>query len=527
MSFRTPPPHGGVVLQKPIEPSQEQKTLDDQIAEARLKQQLKEGLPFLYGWPWYKWAREFYESQNKMNFLCAGNQLSKSSTQIRKCINWATDQSLWPTLWARKPTQFWYLYPSGKQVSAEFETKWKQFLPTGKYKKDRYYGYAVERSGATITAIHFASGVHVYFKTYMQNSQALQSGSCDAIFCDEELPEDLLGELKFRTAATDGYFHMVFTATLGQEIWRKTMEPEEGEEEVFPDAFKQTISLYDSMVYEDGKPSPWTIDRIKRMEAQCPTHNEVLKRVFGKFIFSGGGRIYESFDIKRHKKTKHPLNKDWQIYCGVDIGSGGVNHPPAICFVAVKPDQRAGRVFLGWLGDDGANYTAGDVVKKTQDMIRDHKLTVTKILYDWGSKDFFEIATRNGLPVEKAEKDHKKGEDTLNTLFKNDMLFIYEDEELLKLASELASLKGSVAKRNAKDDFVDALRYAVTKIPWDWTCITGAAPEDQETPEKPMNDMQRQIAERRKAFDDSTEQEQQRINDEFSEWNEAYGSGEF
>jgi len=107
--------------------------------------------------------------------------------------------------------QFWYLYPSKPVINAEFETKWKQFLPKGDMKNDPYYGWKEERKQGDVVAIHFNSGVHVYFKTYEQNVQNLQTGTCDAIFCDEELPIELYDELTFRISASDGYFHMVFT----------------------------------------------------------------------------------------------------------------------------------------------------------------------------------------------------------------------------------------------------------------------------------------------------------------------------
>ena len=103
------------------------------------------------------------------------------------------------------------------------------------------------------------------------------------------------------------------------------------------------------------------------------------------------------------------------------------------------------------------------------------------------------------------------------------MLFIYEDEELMKLAGELASLKKNANKRTAKDDFSDALRYAVTKIPWDWTAITGSASDLDEKPEEPLTPMQREIKERREAFETQNNEEAQRIQDEFDEWNDAYG----
>lgn len=515
------------------------KSTMDKLAElAELQRQEAEirgraDLPHLYGFKWYKWARAFLESKNQVNLLTAANQSSKSSTQIRKVITWATDKNLWPSLWVQKPTQFWYLYPSYPVANAEFETKWKQFLPKGKYKDDDYYGWRLEKTAGNVTAIHFNSGVHVYFKAYAQSATNLQTGSVDALFADEETPVDLFDELMLRISASSGYFHLVFTATLGQEFWRKAMEPGAQEKEELADAFKQTVSLYDCMEYEDGSPSHWTLEKIKAVEKRCSTQAEVLKRVHGKFIMLTGLK-YPSFDIKRHVKPKHQVPKNWIIYSAVDPGSGGENHPAAIVFVAVRPDYRTARVFLGWRGESverhnfqeyekTGNYTtAGDIVEKYISMVKEHNIITAQRWYDYGCKDFNEIATRLGYPFEKAEKLHAIGEPILNTLFKNDMLFIYDDLELMKLVRELATLKSETVKRNAVDDMIDALRYACAKIPWDWNHLTGAPVELDEKPEEPMNATQREIHERRKAFTDDDSREKARIEDEFSEWNEAY-----
>ena len=227
--------------------------------EKLLKQQLKlqEGLPHLYGWKWYPWARKFYESRNKMTLLCAANQISKSSTQIRKCIDWATNQHKWKTLWKRRPYQFWYLYPTKEVATIEFNKKCiTEFLPRGEFKDDPIYGWTAEYRSRDIFALHFNCGVSVYFKAYSQDVQHLQTGSCDAIFTDEELPEELYDELNIRTAATDGYFSMVFTATLVQQIWRDAIEGR-GYIEKFPDALKIQVSMYDCLEYEDGTKAHW------------------------------------------------------------------------------------------------------------------------------------------------------------------------------------------------------------------------------------------------------------------------------
>lgn len=494
--------------------------MQEEIALLEKKTELMHGLPFLHGWKFYPWAREFFESVNKLNLLCAANQISKSSTQIRKCIDWATDKEKWPRLWARKPTQFWYLYPSQEVVDIEFKLKWSQFLPRGRFKEDPVYGWKELRDSGHTVGIEFFSGVFVFFKTYTKNISHLQSGTCDSIFTDEELPLNIYDELIMRLNATDGYFHMVFTATLGQDFWRQVMEPKESEDELLPTAAKWTVSLYEALFYEDGTRSHWTEERISAIIAKCKSQAEVNKRVFGRFVVTEG-RKYPTFDASKHMKEKHPIPHDWNVYCGVDPGSGGEEgHPAAIAFIAVRPDYRAARLVSCWRGDK-IETTNSMIVLQYREMKEKIKLNHIAAYYDWANKDLEITARGLGETFLKAEKSHEKGEGILNVLFKHDMLFFYTDEESAKAASEFSVLRENTPKRKAKDDLIDAIRYACSNIPFDFSWIVGMASEIVDTPEKPMNHSEREVAERRKAFEE-TDVEYQRVQDEFDEWNERY-----
>lgn len=511
----------------------------------RLKEEkiaLIKGLPHRYAWKWYPWAREFFESKNKQNFLCAANQISKSSTQIRKCIEWATNTELWPTLWDRPPTLFWYLYPDKNVATAEWKLKWvKEFMPRGEFKDHPIYGWKEFYDRGKIDYIEFNSGVSVYFKSYGQDVQNLQTGTVYAIFCDEELPvevvegktgdkKDLYSELDARLNASGGYFHMVFTATLGQDFWRRCIEPEEGDEEVFPYAWKKTVSLYESMFYEDGTPSHWTAEKIAFTKSKCKNEQEVQKRIYGRFIVLDG-RKYSEFDSLRHLKPHHHVPSSWTIYHGADPGTGGEhNHPAALVYVAVSPDRRRGRVFLGWRGDK-IETTNDYVVRKHIELKELHKITPVEQYYDWANKDFEITARGLGESYLKAEKSHEVGEGLLNTLFKNDMLIIYdtEDGELGKLAQELSTLKTKTLKRHAKDDFIDALRYAVSKIDWDLSWIgkgeLGEYEEEAPPEEDPTGEKYR-MRERRGGLNwgkEHEEAENTSVEDEIEEWNEAAG----
>jgi hypothetical protein len=483
---------------------------------------LKEGLPHKFGWKWYPWARLWSESHNKEALLCAANQISKSSTQIRTAIEWATNKELWDELWPTRPNQFWYLYPTRPQINQEWETKWSEFMPRNEFKDDPIYGWKVEKSNGNIVAVHFNSGVHLYFKSYKQETQALQTGTCHAVFCDEELEMEHYNELKMRISASNGYFRMVFTATLGQDFWRRAMEPGPQEEETCPGALKLTVSLYDAMLYDDGSPSIWTDEAISRVRANCSSEQEVLKRVYGRFIVLDG-RVIEAFDIKRHVKPAHSIPPSWLWYAGVDPGSGGeTGHPAGIVFVAVRPDFRAARVPLCWRGDR-IQTTNGDVLEKYVQMKKEHNITVTDAAYDWAAKDFEIMATRNGQPFRKAEKSHAIGEQTVGTLFKNDALFLYENAETMKLAGELATLQRATRKDMKKDNLYDPLRYALNLIPFDWSFITSLPSEFEEAPlEVKRSDLEQQIIDRRKAFDNVDQDEALKFVNEIADANDEY-----
>jgi hypothetical protein len=495
-----------------------------QLELMKMQLELVEGLPHLYGFKWYKWAREFFESTNRENFLCAANQISKSSTQIRKAIHWATEKSLWPKLWpslgpGQAPNQFWYFYPTIDVAQTEFETKWEPiFMPKGKYKDDPIYGWNAVYDKGNIKKIEFNSGVTIYFKTYSQKVKDLQSGTVYAVHCDEELPVELVPELQARLNSSDGYFHMVFTATLGQLYWEQTMEPANKTDERYPNAWKRTVSLYDCLEYEDGTPSHWTPEKIKRVIAKCPTDSDVQRRVFGRFVKSEG-LMFPSFDYDRNTVDYHPPPSHWLHFSGVDPGTGGEKaHPAAIVFIAVSPDFKHARVWRAWRGDK-ISTASPDIYQKYRELRG--KLSMMAQKYDWASREFFLHVSAKGEAFSPADKDHVSGYSLLNTLFKSGMLKVMRgDPETDKLIGEIRTLASTGDKRRAQDDLCDAMRYACNAVPWDFSDI-----EDKDAPQETFQEIKglkdKSPAEQRRDWfmgHEATKEES--IQDELDFWNE-------
>jgi phage terminase large subunit-like protein len=224
-------------------------------------------LPHLNGYKFYTWSREFFESTNRMNLLTAANQIGKSLTQIRKCIHWATCRELWSKLWDTRPRAFFYIYPDYNLLMVEFNSKWKpMLLPRGKQKDSIEFGWKEITDRGKLLGVAFNSGVIIWFKTYSQKLSALQGATLHAVFVDEELPPKFYPELSARLNDTKGYYHQVFTATSGHEMWRQSMMPGMGDKELFPQAHKQAVSLYDCMFFEDGTPGRYDTKRIEEIK---------------------------------------------------------------------------------------------------------------------------------------------------------------------------------------------------------------------------------------------------------------------
>lgn len=715
------------------------------LLEADKKHRLN--LPHKYGWKNYPWYNAFFETNNRTALLCAANQISKSSSQIRKVIALATEKEYWPKYFRQRPKLFWYLYPTATIATTEFRTKWvTDFLPRGEYKSHPDFGWREEfRNRGDIFAIHFNTGVSIYFKSYQQDESSLQASSVDYVACftgstpvlteygyqkiedikvgqlvltregtlqtvnkifsrekkvikrilstgemieatedhkfwvhgfgykefseltatdildthhewdaekkkqsnilgintvgiqtvktedtitfkaradratngsfidfyglkrlgqflkdtlftiktrihqtttlaiwsafqslstqgttrdksgpmehlvmgiikyvpgvkkdllleqlkkqqpyiavksvgdlaraltsivlfavksrdkgptrrsvfatslaldlgvkkvhclnvdknhnfyvsgvsvsncDEELPENLWDEINFRRNATDGLFSMVFTATLGQEFWRKAIEPKESEKEVMPDAWKMQVSMFDCRYYDDGTPSHWTTERIHRTIGMCKSEAEVQRRVYGKFIKDSGLK-YQSFSRGINVVDSYDIPPDWVHYVGVDLGAGGEdNHPSAITFIAVAPNYQKGCVYKSWRGDT-EQTTMTDVANKYLELKGYQQ--VAAAFYDYASKEFKLVTDRMGMSFLPADKGRETGEQVMNALFKNKMLDIFNIPENECLISEIMTLAIGIDKRKAKDDSVDSCRYAVTRIPWDWS----------------------------------------------------------
>lgn len=447
---------------------------------------VKEDLPHLYGYPWYQWAFEFFNSVDKFAFLCAANQISKSSTMIRQAINWATDKDLWPKLWPQrsKARTFWYYYPDSNVATVEFEEKWeKEFLPRGEMKDHPVYGWTAKYKYGNIHSLKFNSGVTIYFRTYEQKLTAIQTTTVWAIFADEEMPVKCYDETIQRISATKGYFRMVFTATLGQEFWRRTIE-ERGAKEKFKGAFKRQVSKYDCLTYMDGSASPWTIEEIKAEEASMSTEAERLKRIYGRFVVDRK-KLFPTFERSKCTKETTYMRPNWLNYCGIFFGRGPDKREVGIALLRVDPEMKMAEVIGGWCG--GADDTGGlDILLKYKLLTRD--LEIVGTFCDSKAKDFIDLANRSGFAFQSVPVPEDRGDKLFNSLFKAGILKIVDIGATDKLLNQIQS-----CKRSDKDlidyEYVGAMIVAAINLPWN---LSEAVKDDGE-PKDPYEHMDERL----------------------------------
>lgn len=506
-------------------------TFQQSVIKARIKE-LQQDLPHLHGWKFYPWAREFFESRNRMNLLCAANQIGKSSIAIRKNIEWACNKKLWKDLWDTPPKQFWYFYPSDSVATIEVEKKWiPEFMPRGAMKDHENYGWDIEYKSGDVHAIHFRSGCSIFFKSYGQKTVVLQTSSVAMMTFDEEAPEEIINECLARLRATRGYFNQVFTATRGLQVWYRAMECIGTSEEMFPNAWKRSISMRDCQYYEDGTPSQWTDARIKEAESFCTSQSEILKRIDGRFV-KDEGRKYLAFDPdKSVTNASEKIPSNWRYYAGVDIGSGGRGRSAgAVVIVAVSPELDRGRVVRTWRGDH-EETTARDILEHYKKLREG--LIITQACYDYQSREFGLIASRSGEPFLSADKQRNSGEQIINTLFQSGALTIDEGVyDNRKLVTELMSVPAGDKNRKYQDDLTDALRYVIKLIPWDFNKIAPNLKVDEEKEDVPHVQWTAEeytaweIKQRRGEMSDDgrPKDDWQIFADEVAAWNEAYGS---
>lgn len=165
----------------------------------------------------------------------------------------------------------------------------------------------------------------VYFRSYEQGRENLQSITADYVYCDEEPPQDVYAELMARLTATMGHFAMAFTPLKGltplvQEYWNQ----DDSSKELF------CMSIYE---VDHIAKDPAKIAQIKSNYSGL-SESEREARMMG-IPAMGSGTVYPVSD-EVLKCDAFSIPSSWKRVAGLDFGRG--DHPIACVWLAFSPE---------------------------------------------------------------------------------------------------------------------------------------------------------------------------------------------
>ena len=142
--------------------------------------------------------------------------------------------------------------------------------------------------------------VKLQFRSYEQGRENLQAATIDFVYCDEEPPEDVMGELRARIAATGGFLYMAFTPLKGmtplvQEFWTHDN----------PEKFLVCMNIYEAKHF--------TPEKLKKIESLYAGLSEAERqaRMMG-IPTMGSGMVYPIDDNDIAYDT-FPLPKNFSL----------------------------------------------------------------------------------------------------------------------------------------------------------------------------------------------------------------------
>jgi hypothetical protein len=265
----------------------------------------------------------------------------------------------------------------------------------------------------------------------------------------------------------------------------------------------------------------WTKERIEAAKRSCMNENEVQRRIMGKFVVDSG-LLFPQFDEEKHVKPYHPLPAGWEIYAGLDYGTGGNAHPAAIVVCGINPQHTQVRVMRAWRGDK-QNTTAQDIVNEYLEITKGLNVSVAYYDYGPGGRDIGTIATRLGLPFEPADKGNETGRAIIQSLLKNNAIAIYDSDDIGiqqvlqtgKLVDEfITGVEKSDKRAQRNDDLLDALRYCLSKIGFDWDAMTFGVKEEVKPKAMTIDEMRKQGY--------KEEESELNVEEEFEFWQEQF-----
>lgn len=181
--------------------------------------------------------------------------------------------------------------------------------------------------------------VHIEFKSYDASLLDWTGESVGFIHLDEEPPDVIYWQCLARNIASAGYVKLTFTPEKGQgQVLSQFMtDLQEGQLLIF-------AGLAEAR-HEDGR-THLNEKSLNQLLAAIPPHEKEL-RTTGKPIL-GAGAVFPVPESMIRMDEPILLHPSYPRICGMDFGSGGVNHPTAAVWLAVDRDAQMTYVYDGY-----------------------------------------------------------------------------------------------------------------------------------------------------------------------------------
>lgn len=194
------------------------------------------------------------------------------------------------------------------------------------------------------------------------------------------------------------------------------------------------------------------------------TPEELIARRYGKFLHLSG-RVFKTFKKELHRISPFNIPEHWPVWISIDPHR---NKPHAVLFLAVSPQ--------------GIKYVCNEIyiactIGELADYILDvgSQYNIVERLIDtsaqedgWRRESAREILANRGVATKLAQKRNlkKPGLDTINQLFNDDKLFVFDTCKRLLRELELQVYKKGTDEAEKKyDDQTDNLRYILVERP--------------------------------------------------------------
>ncbi len=178
--------------------------------------------------------------------------------------------------------------------------------------------------------------VHIVFKSYDAALLDWTGESVGLIHLDEEPPEVIYNQCLARMIASGGFVKMTFTPESGQ---RETLS------QFMTDLKDGQLLIFAGLVdakHPDGRTHLKEQSLAQLLEA-IPDHEREL-RTTGKPIL-GAGAVFPVLESMIRMSEPVLLSPTFPRICGMDMGSGGVNHPTAAVWIAFDRDAQIAYVY--------------------------------------------------------------------------------------------------------------------------------------------------------------------------------------